>query len=61
MHVSFPYKKVIINYKQNKFFFFRYLAVGAKGDKPAIFIFDTMTQKKKRNLNFPEGNIKEWV
>jgi len=30
----------------------RFLAVGAKADKPAIFIYDTMSQKKKRTLVF---------
>lgn len=39
----------------------RFLAVGARGDKPAIFIYDTMSQKKKRTLAFHEFPVKEWV
>jgi len=39
----------------------RFLAVGAKSDKPAIFIYDVLSQKKKRTLSFNELPIKEWV
>jgi len=39
----------------------RYLALGLKGDKPNIVIFDTMTQKKKKTLPFNDGVIKEWI
>jgi hypothetical protein len=39
----------------------RFLAVGGKADKPAIFIYDTMSQKKKRTLVFHEAPIKDWV
>jgi hypothetical protein len=39
----------------------RFLAVGAKHDKPAIFIYDVLSQKKKRTLIFNDVPVKEWV
>lgn len=48
----------------------RYLAVGAKGikqdkvdriEKPAIFIYDTFNQKKKKTLQFNDEGVKQWV
>ena len=48
----------------------RFLAVGAKGPKsdkeggpekpPAILIYDSVTQKKKKTLIFLDANIKIW-
>ncbi|EWS71110.1 WD40 domain protein (macronuclear) [Tetrahymena thermophila SB210] len=45
----------------------RYLALGVKGQRdPAIIIFDTFTQKRRKNLglnlgNLDRYNIKQWV
>ncbi|CAD8112856.1 unnamed protein product [Paramecium primaurelia] len=39
----------------------RFLAAGVKGEKPAIQIYDTMSQKKKRTLIYHDAPIKEWV
>ena len=39
----------------------RFLAAGVKGEKPAIQIYDTMSQKKKRTLVFHDAGVKEWV
>ena len=39
----------------------RFLAAGVKADKPLIFIYDVLSQKKKRTLVFHELQIKEWV
>ena len=39
----------------------RFLAAGAKGEKPAIFIYDTMQQTKKKTLTFTDIAIKEFV
>lgn len=40
------------NQEGNKKYFFnvRYMAVCARGEKPAIFIFDTMNHKRKKTL-----------
>lgn len=38
------------------------MAVGLKGEKPAIVIFDTKNQKRKKTLKLSEEyNVKEFV
>jgi len=48
----------------------RFLALGVKGvkiekadkpEKPAIVVYDTFTQKKKKILVFNEANVKQWI